>query len=144
MTEYIAQVVNRGPRYRVALVPVSRGGASPVVAAAWAEQDGQVFEADSRPEAEAFIGQMPARTWGAASPCHEPMQAGRVRPLSACKRCGTRCLPDGQVECATATSAQLRCELGADESCGQCCGCRRMKATPIPAQQAQSKVKPRK
>jgi hypothetical protein len=67
VTDYITHVVRQGNRFRVAIAPVSQGGASPIVATAWAEQDGRVFEADTYAEAEAFIGQMSERFWKATS-----------------------------------------------------------------------------
>lgn len=63
MTDYIAEIVSQGHRHRVALRPVSKGSAVFDVATLWAEQDGRIFEAESRAAAEAFVGQLSDRFW---------------------------------------------------------------------------------
>ncbi len=136
MTEFIAQVVRQGERYRVALIPVSYRGGSPIVAASWAERDFGIFEAISQGEAEAFIGQMSEQYWSLpAQPKSLELQ------LTQCKRCGIS-LPAGQVECDTFTSAKLRCEIGGDFPCNSCCGCRRMMNLGVatPARRIKSKA----
>jgi len=83
VTEYIAQVVKQGKKYRVALIPVSYRGGSPIVAAAWAEQDFGIFEAATQAEAEAFVGQLSERIW-MSDQSHGfvlPMPPGCIKPM---------------------------------------------------------------
>lgn len=96
MTDYIAQVVKQGPRFRVALIPVSYRGSSPIVAASWAERDSGIFEVDTHPEADAFIGQMSDKTWsvapiwddspGAVVPLVPPTESPRAKAKGKARR----------------------------------------------------------
>jgi len=61
--QFLAVVVTRKGRYRVALVPVNSNDAT-----GWAEQERAPFEASSHQEAAAFIATLSERYWSVASP----------------------------------------------------------------------------
>jgi hypothetical protein len=78
VNEFIAQVVKQGHRYRVALIPVSFRGGSPIVAASWLERDNAIFEADSQGEADAYMGQLSLGPYWSSPPAPEVVPAELV------------------------------------------------------------------
>ena len=75
MTEFVTQVVRQGETYRVSILPISRGGTSPYVAASWAEEDGKVFESHDPHDCEALIGRLSDRFWSTLASHNQPAAA---------------------------------------------------------------------
>lgn len=67
MSDFIAFIVARDNRFRVAILKVASVGMA-ITPAQWAEQDGRPFEAETYQAAVDYIGQLPPRFWMVAQP----------------------------------------------------------------------------
>lgn len=82
MSDYIAFIVARDNRFRVAILKV----ASPIASPQWAEQDGRPFESETYQAAVDYLGQLPPRFWMRSS--LEPTEPSPARVTSKRTRKG--------------------------------------------------------
>lgn len=86
MSDYIALIVARDTRFRVAIFAVASSGV-PIASPQWAEQDGRPFEAETYHGAVDYIGQLPPRFWMVAQPelveaVLDSLPPGHIEPLT--------------------------------------------------------------